>query len=64
MKRSAAVRTPPDHPGLCATCQHAHRITTARGSIFWRCRRSETDPAYARYPHLPVLECAGHEPIR
>ena len=26
------------------------------------CDRSRTDTAYPRYPRLPVLECAGHEP--
>jgi hypothetical protein len=26
------------------------------------CDRSRTDDAYPRYPRLPVLECAGHEP--
>lgn len=53
---------PPDHPGLCATCLHAHRIQSTRGSTFWRCRRSETDPRFPRYPSLPVLSCGGHEP--
>jgi hypothetical protein len=26
------------------------------------CERSKTDPAYPKYPRLPVLECAGFEP--
>ena len=51
--------TPP--PGLCAACRHARRITSARGSRFILCRRSETDPRYPRYPNLPVLACAGFE---
>ena len=25
------------------------------------CDRSRSDPAYPRYPRLPVLECAGYE---
>jgi hypothetical protein len=25
------------------------------------CERSKTDPAYPKYPRLPVLECAGFE---
>ena len=58
------MRTPADDPGLCATCRHAHRLVTARGSVFWRCRRSETDPRFPRYPRLPVLACDGHEPER
>jgi hypothetical protein len=30
--------------------------------VFSLCRRSREDPAYPRYPRLPVLTCAGHEP--
>jgi hypothetical protein len=48
--------------GLCATCRHARRIVSGKGSQFWLCRRSETDPAFPRYPALPVLACTGHEP--
>jgi hypothetical protein len=50
-------------PGLCGTCRHAHRIESARGSTFWRCRLSETDARFARYPALPVLACSGHDPV-
>lgn len=48
--------------GLCATCRHARRTANRRGSEFWQCGRAEDDPAYRRYPELPVAECAGHEP--
>ena len=34
-------------------------IRNTRGSSFSLCERSRTDPAYPRYPRLPVLECAG-----
>ena len=46
-------------PGLCAACRHSRLITTARGSVFRLCERSATDPAYPRYPPLPVLRCPG-----
>lgn len=59
MKRSDPPPTPPDWPGLCSTCRHAHRIDAAR-STFWRCRLSETDARFARYPRLPVLACDGY----
>ena len=49
-------------PGLCGGCRHARRIETARGSRFWLCERSFEDPAFPRYPALPVLRCAGFEP--
>jgi hypothetical protein len=48
-------------PGLCGRCEHARRIVSDKGSIFWRCGRSETDPAFPRYPALPVVRCPGFE---
>ena len=47
--------------GLCARCAYAARQQTARGSVFWRCRRAETDARFARYPRLPVVACPGFE---
>lgn len=48
--------------GLCKTCRHCKPITNARGSVFYWCRLSETDPAYPKYPRLPVLKCGGYNP--
>ncbi len=48
--------------GLCAACAHARVVESRRGSRFWFCERSRTDPAFARYPPLPVLSCRGYEP--
>jgi hypothetical protein len=48
--------------GLCARCVHAARHETARRSVFWRCRRAESDADYLRYPRLPVANCPGFEP--
>ena len=50
-------------PGLCGLCRHSRVVQTARGSIFRLCERSTTDPRFPRYPNLPVLSCAGFEPI-
>ncbi len=47
--------------GLCETCAHLQVVRNTRGSTFFLCRRSREDPAYPRYPRLPVLECRGHE---
>lgn len=47
--------------GLCASCKHVRIIRSDRGSIFYLCRRSATDPSYAQYPRLPVLSCRGYE---
>jgi hypothetical protein len=47
--------------GLCASCRQARRIESSRGSIFYLCLRSATDPAFAKYPRLPMLTCGGYE---
>jgi hypothetical protein len=44
--------------GLCPAC------TSGRGSTFLLCRQSETDPEFAKYPRLPVLDCGGFHPRR
>jgi hypothetical protein len=47
--------------GLCASCAHAARIVTDRGSEFYLCERSKTDPRFPRYPRLPVVACIGYD---
>jgi hypothetical protein len=48
--------------GLCDTCAHQQVVRNTRGSVFSLCLRSRTDPAYPKYPRVPVLACAGHAP--
>jgi hypothetical protein len=48
--------------GLCARCRHQRVVGNTRGSTFSLCERSKTDPAYPKYPRLPVTECRGFEP--
>jgi len=48
--------------GLCDSCVHQRIVRNTRGSAFSLCERSRSDPAYPRYPRLPVAQCAGHEP--
>ena len=48
--------------GLCATCRHASRVESDRGSAFLLCRLSRSDKSFDRYPRLPVRRCTGHEP--
>lgn len=45
--------------GLCATCRHA-AVLASRSSVFLRCGMAEVDPAFPRYPRLPVLACRGY----
>jgi hypothetical protein len=47
--------------GLCFTCRHMRRITSDRGSVFYLCERSFTDPRFDKYPRLPMLDCWGYE---
>jgi hypothetical protein len=47
--------------GLCDGCKHQRLVPNTRGSEFSLCERSRTDPAYPRYPRLPVTECRGYE---
>jgi hypothetical protein len=49
-------------PGLCATCLHARPIESSKGSQFLLCQLSQSDPAFPKYPRLPVLTCPGYSP--
>lgn len=57
----SAAPAPPT-AGLCSSCRHQQVVRTGRGSEFSLCQRSKTDPAYPKYPRVPVLRCRGHEP--
>jgi hypothetical protein len=47
--------------GLCDSCVHQRIVRNTRGSSFSLCERSRTEPAFPRYPRLPVTACRGHE---
>jgi GNAT superfamily N-acetyltransferase len=49
--------------GLCATCVHLRIVVSSRGARFYMCGRAADDPAYRRYPPIPVRACAGFEPL-
>jgi hypothetical protein len=38
---------------------NARILASDRGSRFYRCSLSDTDPRFPRYPRLPVIQCAG-----
>ena len=48
--------------GLCAQCRSMRKMESDRGSVFYLCQRSATDPTFPKYPRLPVLRCRGYEP--
>jgi hypothetical protein len=50
--------------GLCETCRHMRQIVSDRGSVFYLCQLSTTDPRFPKYPRIPVMACAGFVPIR
>jgi hypothetical protein len=50
--------TRPD-AGLCDRCRHQRLIKNTRGSVFSLCELSRTDPAFPRYPRLPIRSCTG-----
>jgi len=38
-----------------------HKVISDRGSVFYLCELSKVDPAFPKYPRLPVLKCSGYE---
>jgi hypothetical protein len=50
--------------GLCVECAYSRRVESAKGSTFYLCELSESDPNFPKYPRLPVLECFGYEKSR
>jgi hypothetical protein len=57
-----APDVPDVYAGLCDRCTNVHIIENRRGSRFYRCRLADVDPAFVRYPPLPVLSCPGFVP--
>ena len=46
---------------LCETCGWMREVTTPKGSRFFLCELSSTNPAYAKYPPQPVVRCQGYQ---
>jgi len=63
MRDQEKSRPPELREGLCAECRNARRIRSDRGSVFLLCELSASDPRFAKYPRLPVLQCAGYAPL-
>ena len=49
--------------GLCGACANVQVVESARGPRYYLCRLSFADPAFPRYPRLPVISCAGFVPV-
>ena len=46
--------------GLCADCAFARIVRSDKGSTFYLCQHSLTDPSFPKYPRLPVLRVSGY----
>lgn len=57
------LRRLPVPPGLCATCEHLRLLSSPR-SVFVRCGLAEADPAFPRYPPIPVVACRGYRQVK
>jgi hypothetical protein len=58
---STILRHVPRPPaGLCDSCVHQKLIANTRGSTFSMCLKAREDPAFPKYPRLPVTACAGY----
>jgi hypothetical protein len=51
-----------ENAGLCVSCIHSRKITSARDSVFFLCQLGFTDDRFPKYPRLPVLTCSGFTP--
>ena len=60
MKPPEAPRRP-HAKSLCELCRHLRRVESAKGSVFYLCKRSAAEPAYPKYPPQPVVDCRGFQ---
>ena len=51
-------------PGLCESCVNVRVVRSGKGSTFYMCELSKADPAFPKYPGIPVLRCRGYTPAR
>ncbi len=58
------MKKEPAWAGLCIGCRHSSVTRTVKGAVFYRCLLSQSNPAYPKYPPLPVRICSGFEPIQ
>ena len=47
--------------GLCATCAFGRLFRSGKDATYVTCDLSRTDPAYPRFPSIPVIRCRGFE---
>lgn len=45
--------------GDCFGCAYTKTLKTKSGSAIFQCGHAEKEPAYAKYPRLPMRGCPG-----
>ena len=55
---SDAPPAAPDPIGLCRDCRHARQVPATKAT-YWLCGRAAEDPAFPKYPRLPIKACRG-----
>ena len=63
MNDSRRPGQPESRQGLCPGCANVLIITNDRGSRFYLCRLSATNPRFPKYPPQPVVACDGFKPV-
>jgi len=59
--RGTGTNKPIDRIGLCARCAHVEVVENSKGSMFYLCGLSKTNPRFPKYPRLPVHSCSGYK---
>jgi hypothetical protein len=62
-ERDDEARDDAPRSSLCPRCAHVQIVVSGKGSTFYLCRRSRTDPLYPKYPAQPVAFCPGYEKL-
>jgi hypothetical protein len=62
-KKQTQTQEQSGNAGLCTTCIHSRKITSAKDSLFFLCQLGFSDPQFPKYPRLPVFTCAGFTPV-
>jgi len=61
-KRRCSIKKVKDVVGLCNACRHSGVIRNMKGSVFYLCELSRSNPDFPKYPRLPVVSCNGYAP--
>lgn len=46
--------------GLCDDCRHGRMVRSGRKAEYLLCEYSGIDPAFEKYPRLPVRNCSAY----